>query len=276
MMRMDLEDTDSVPMPVDEYVTLVAHLPPPTDLQIRQFADFVSGAHSWYKHIQLLPPGLPFQFFIDPGASMDLEVQAGGSLVATERMERGFHYATLATGQYRTRFGHLTYVQHLGVVMARDGTLVKPVVHPNCLVFDQQAATKRLVPVDVYEAGQSLASGLIHPICVNPEALTWVGVLHPESDLRPQVGDSAALALVRARCLDVTTGVRAAQLAALKDSDGQPDALLEAAKRDALLLNALEQERERQRSGMIAAMQRVTKIAYPVRGGEATDAATLH
>jgi hypothetical protein len=276
MMRVDDEDTDSVPMTVDEYVTLVAHLPPPTDLQIRQFADFVSGAHSWYKHIQLLPPGLPFQFYIDPGASMDLEMQTGGALVAAERMARGFHYSTLATAQYRMRFGYLTYVQHVGVVLAKNGILVKPVVHPDCLVFDQQAAKKRLVPVDVYEAGQSLASGLIHPICADPRALFWAQVLHRESDLRPRNGDSTALELIRARCLDVITRVRAAQLAAIRDSDGQQDALLKAAERDARVVAALEQERERQRSGMIAAMQRVTKIAYAVRGREGTDAASLH
>jgi hypothetical protein len=70
--------------------------------------------------------------------------------------------------------------------------------------------------------------------------------------------------------------VRAAQRAAIRDSDGQQDALLKAAERDARVVAALEQERERQRSGMIAAMQRVTKIAYAVRGREGTDAASLH
>jgi hypothetical protein len=40
-----------------QYVDLVSPVPPPTQQQKEDFADFVSHAHSWYKHLPLYPPG---------------------------------------------------------------------------------------------------------------------------------------------------------------------------------------------------------------------------
>lgn len=50
------------------YRLLVADVPRPTRQQMEAFAVFVCGAHSWYEHLPLSPPGFPFQFFLDPGA----------------------------------------------------------------------------------------------------------------------------------------------------------------------------------------------------------------
>lgn len=74
-------------------------------MQMQQFALFVSNAHSWYKHLPYLPPGEPFQFFLDPGAGMQLVVSSQGSVDATPRAEPGFHYSWLPTVEYRARFG---------------------------------------------------------------------------------------------------------------------------------------------------------------------------
>ena len=51
---------------MDEYRELVASLPLPSTDQTARFVDYVSGAHSWYKHLPLFPPGAPFVFFLDP------------------------------------------------------------------------------------------------------------------------------------------------------------------------------------------------------------------
>ena len=51
---------------LEEYREALEGVPRPTDEQIAGFAAFVCKAHSWYKHLPLLPPGVPFQFFLDP------------------------------------------------------------------------------------------------------------------------------------------------------------------------------------------------------------------
>lgn len=55
---------------LEEYRKVIAPLPIPTLAQEQQFLEFVSNAHSWYKHLPYLPPGQPFQFFLDPAAGM--------------------------------------------------------------------------------------------------------------------------------------------------------------------------------------------------------------
>ena len=40
-----------------QYQALVAHLPRPSAQQMHDFAVFIGRAHSWYKHLPLLPPG---------------------------------------------------------------------------------------------------------------------------------------------------------------------------------------------------------------------------
>ena len=47
------------PLGLAEYRALAASLPVPTPLQVRQFAEYVAGAHSWYKHLRLLAARRP-------------------------------------------------------------------------------------------------------------------------------------------------------------------------------------------------------------------------
>ena len=51
------------PLTSAEYKQLAEALELPTIQQMKQFADFVCTAHSWYKHLPLLAPGRPFIFF---------------------------------------------------------------------------------------------------------------------------------------------------------------------------------------------------------------------
>lgn len=69
---MSVPDKPLLTLP--QYRVLVRSLPQPTLVQMQQFALFVSNANSWYKHLLYLPPGEPFQFFLDPGAGMQLAV----------------------------------------------------------------------------------------------------------------------------------------------------------------------------------------------------------
>src|SRR5689334_22083945 len=90
-----------------EYRRIVSALPRPSAEQVKDFVGFVSGAHSWYKHLPLLPPRTPFFFFLDPLSGYDLVHRRDGSVVHEERTEnsRPFHYTWMLTSTYRERFG---------------------------------------------------------------------------------------------------------------------------------------------------------------------------
>jgi hypothetical protein len=78
---------------LERYVSAFDALPKPTPDQLRAFPKYVSSAHSWYKHLPLLPPGVPFNFYLDPGAGMQRTITSDGSVQIAVRKERGFHYS---------------------------------------------------------------------------------------------------------------------------------------------------------------------------------------
>ena len=90
------------------YLQVARTLPVPSPEQVRSFVDYVTEAHSWYKHLPLLPPGRPFYFFLDPNAGRDLVVD-GARMRYYDRKEQGFHYADIPTAEYRQRYGYLQY-----------------------------------------------------------------------------------------------------------------------------------------------------------------------
>lgn len=93
-----------------KYLELAASLPRPSAEQTERFVEYVAGAHSWYKHLPLLPPGNPFFVYLDPNAGADVSFSAGRAVVS-ERVDRSraFHYTWMTTGEYRERFGHWQY-----------------------------------------------------------------------------------------------------------------------------------------------------------------------
>ena len=74
-----------------QYVGSIVEVPLPTAQQRENFVEYVSHAHSWYKHLPLNLPGAPFYFFVDRYAGMDRVIMKDGTQAFTERAEKGFH-----------------------------------------------------------------------------------------------------------------------------------------------------------------------------------------
>jgi len=82
----------------------------PTPEQTRAFAVYVTGAHSWYKHLGFAPPS-PFVFYLDPNAGRAM-IHVSDDEVAfvdhTDESEK-FHYTWQTTESYRQHFGFWNY-----------------------------------------------------------------------------------------------------------------------------------------------------------------------
>jgi hypothetical protein len=94
----------------NNYVRVVRKLPRPTDIQISQFASYVSNAHSWYKRLSLYPI-IPFYFFIDPNVTKKMirDKKTGKIRFEEEIGETGFHYNHCSTKIYHKNFGYWNY-----------------------------------------------------------------------------------------------------------------------------------------------------------------------
>lgn len=149
---------------LQEYRALARSLPVPTPLQARQFAEYVAGAHSWYKHLRLLPAGTPIQIFLDPAAGMQRTQSADGSMAVAPRDEQGFHYSWLPTAAYRERFGYLAFSKSSGtsvsLTTAAGGRLV-PSDDAPC-VYDPAQRTWHALPEEALVAGRAFISGIVH------------------------------------------------------------------------------------------------------------------
>ena len=147
---------------LDQYVDLLSGVPLPTQEQKENFVEYVSYAHSWYKHLPLYQPGAPFYFFIDKYAGCDRLVSRDGTAVLKERMERGFHYSEYATAEYRDLCGHLAYCGCYGkkVIPLSKGPMVIP-RDDLAAVPDDDARMHRL-PSEVLDAGATRLTAVIH------------------------------------------------------------------------------------------------------------------
>lgn len=92
------------------YAEVASKLPIPTQEQTREFAEFVTGAHSWYKHMRVHPPS-PFVFFLDPNAGRAMVHLSDDEVVFVDNTDESsqFHYTWQTTEAYRRRFGFWNY-----------------------------------------------------------------------------------------------------------------------------------------------------------------------
>ena len=83
----------------------------PTPEQTAAFAEYVSSAHSWYKHLPLTPPLAAFVFYLDPNAGRQIVRTKDRRWIYTDRPEgeQFFHYNEMPTTEYHQRFGIWNY-----------------------------------------------------------------------------------------------------------------------------------------------------------------------
>jgi hypothetical protein len=149
---------------LSDYRALIGSLPRPSEQQIDHYVKFVAEAHSWYKHLPLLPPGVRFYFFVDPWAGQ-LRIESRGRLTHRERKdddEFKFHYTWMTTRVYQERFGHLEYTATGGgmttMYFGHRGTSEGP----DAPVVAMEGRALRM-PSEIAQAGSVLLTAVIHP-----------------------------------------------------------------------------------------------------------------
>jgi hypothetical protein len=253
-----MRDPDRPRLTLPEYRILVKSLPRPTILQMQQFAVFVSNAHSWYKHLPYLPPGLPFYFFLDPAAGMQLAVKPQGSVDAISRTKSGFHYSWLPTAEYRDRFGYLAYSRITGTNFSSrsdDGTwLISSDVGSS--VYDLTAHRLCQLPTQVRRVGRAFVSGIAHTCTIYQ---FWLGMVRMNTPLNwpEESGGMEAVTKILDRCrvLEKDPSRKEYYQGTL---DSNQDINLGFV--DFPLYQLLDPERQRQRAGMVSAMKRVIEL----------------
>lgn len=147
---------------LDQYCDLVADIPLPTEQQKENFVDYVSHAHSWYKHLSRYQPGVPFHFFIHRNAGCDCVCHEDGTVTFVERSEEGLHYSDLPTSEYRSRFGYLAFTCSAGpafVFEAQDGVVYSSDKVPMILGKDARLYG---LPPEIVKAGEVWLTAVIH------------------------------------------------------------------------------------------------------------------
>jgi hypothetical protein len=147
-----------------DYVRAIRQLPRPTLAQTERFARFVSGAHSWYKHLPIRPK-VPFVFYLDPGAGMNLVRTRTGETALVEITDEStrFHYTWQKTEDYRRRFGHWNYHAAYGTsfLFAGEGGVVSTAgAGPKVLA---ESGDWLAVPTGLSGRGTAPVSALVHP-----------------------------------------------------------------------------------------------------------------
>jgi hypothetical protein len=246
-----------------QYLEFVAALPLPTQEQKEQFAEYVSHAHSWYKHLSLYPPGTPFHFFLDRYAG---SARKDGTPFIKDRTEPGEHYNQIPTDVYRTAFGYLAY----STGSRNEFPLVVPVVEETPIRAGGgtpgTGVTNTLrygVPPDIFEAGVARLTGVIHTLSASAD-MPWQcdkGRRPDQIDWPAESGGPAALNRIVDRCrqlqadvqLDVT-GIERWPLEKYPHSSHHLPFV------DPVLYELLGPERRRLRGQIIQAIDRVCEV----------------
>ena len=249
-----------------EYRDLLAGVSMPSDSQIEAFASFVSTAHSWYKHLPLLPPGVPMVFFLDPGAGAQRIIDRRGRMEQTERLEHGFHYSWIQTAQYRGLFGRASYARTAGtgtvasLISADRSQLIPSDNEP--VIFEPGRGHLVALPDEVLEAGTAYVSAVIHPRAAWYPV--WSGWQLPpcyDDPARvqwpPESGGTDAYVEILARVNALRDGAPV-QEQSLDEDEAMGDKM--GHNGDLVLHRLLRPERERQQHGVVAALNRVIDL----------------
>lgn len=234
---------------LSQYRTIVKVLPRPSDEQIDNYVQFVCEAHSWYKHLPLLPPGVLFRFFIDPYSGYDRVLRADGRVVRHhERTVTSFagHYTWMTTSEYGARFGHLDYDTDGGT------RFVIPLAgHEHEYAEGPTFSTREMayrIPAKVATIGSVPLTAIIHP---NTAKIRWWQnfLRNEQSRVWPiETGGDRTLVAIETLCK------RAARL-----KGWEVQAI---AKINAELMQLLEPENRRLKQEMKKAIRRMIQLVY--------------
>jgi len=253
LSELEITAAELPPLTLRQYVDLLAGVPLPTQQQKQKFVEYVSHAHSWYKHLPLYPPGVPFYFFIDKYAGCDRLVSKDGTAMLKERAEHGFHYSEYPTAEYRDLFGHLAYGCGFGtkVIAMSKGPMVVP--HDDLAAVPGDDARMYRLPSEIIEAGVTRLTAVIHTnSAFNPLRLRH-GPKDPQGiDWPQESGGQLTLEKILARSEKVLLDPRAMELLRINlPATGRLRSV------DAILYELLTPERNRQYGEMMKAMDRV-------------------
>jgi hypothetical protein len=231
---------------------------------LRNFAEFVAGAHSWYKHLPVLPASEPLQFFLDPAAGMQLTQGADGRVTAAPRDKQGLHYSWLPTAEYRERFGHLGFSKSSGTSVSLQSADRSRMVGADdaACVYDPEARALYQLPEEALTAGRAFISGIVHDAASSRDL--WQRIID-RTERFDDVLDRADGLEVGKRILDRCRVLKVDPSQAEPGSPREGDAFHETrlAALDFPLHQLVEAERQRQIEGMVAAAARLIRLVGP-------------
>lgn len=241
-----------------QYRSVTRSLPRPTVAQMTDFAEFISGAHSWYKHLPLLPPGRPIQLYIDSAAGMQLTTTPDGRVKAETRESDGFHYSWMTTAQYRAQFGYLAFSRDFGTAVALQSTDGMRAVgsddEPG--IFDPLSRAAFALPEEVLLGGRALISGVIHTLGTHPSMIRIETQRASRVKWPEESGGQCAWDAILARCKHIQEFPEPRKR--LKREDMTEQELKEDLEFvDLQLYRLLGPERDRQKRGLVEAMTRI-------------------
>jgi hypothetical protein len=147
---------------LSQYREIVRDCPRPSNAQIENYVLAASEDHSWYKHLPLVPPGVPWWFFVDPMSGFDRTLKDGGRAEHVEVKADAENLGRRApTSEYRSRFGHLACVTTGWGGFLPDGK-------PRVRFGDRDRVFN--IPDEIAEAGRVEVTAVIHPATAQP----WV------------------------------------------------------------------------------------------------------
>lgn len=226
-----------------EYFNLLSGVPLPSTQQKSEFAEFLSTAHSWYKHLPPNLPGEPFYFFIDRNAGCDRLLQEDGTAVLVERRERGFHYSDLPTTEYRSRFGYLAFSCSSGTsVFVADW----PLVYSRDKVAAVPGDDGKMygIPSEILEVGEAHLTAIIHP------SGSCYPVCNALKDWPEESGGRIALEKIAVRCREMQDPANP-NSGRYTRSIGYTDPFLD---------NLVAPERRRQQREIVRSIERVCEL----------------
>jgi hypothetical protein len=243
------------PLTLHQYVNLLERVPLPTQQQKQNFVEYVSHAHSWYKHLPMYPPGVPFYFFIDKYAGCDRLVSKDGTGILKERTEGGFH-SNYPTARYLDLFGHLAYCCGYGtkVIPLSKGPMVIP--RDDLAAVPGDDARMYRLPSEILQAGVTRLTAVIHTnSAFNPLWLDRWPKEPQEIDWPEESGGRLALEKILSRSEKVLLDPRAMELLRINlPATGRISSV------DAILYELLTPERNRQYGDMMKVMDRVSEL----------------